>query len=69
MNELVKSSFSQLQITVHEDDDEWPVLDQSAYSYSITNDTVVGSMFGNADATDDDFLEEHRRLTYWTDSR
>ena len=59
----------QLEITIHEEDDNWPVLDQSAYSYTITNDTTVGALFGNVDATDDDFLEEHRRLTYWTDSR
>ncbi|KAH3897188.1 hypothetical protein DPMN_021373 [Dreissena polymorpha] len=59
----------QLEITVHEEDDNPPYLDQTSYSYTITNDTTAGAKFGNVDATDRDFLPEHRRLTYRTDSR
>ncbi|XP_052260269.1 protocadherin-15-like isoform X2 [Dreissena polymorpha] len=57
-----------LEITVHEEDDNPPYLDQTSYSYTITNDTTAGAKFGNVDATDRDFLPEHRRLTYRTDS-
>ncbi|XP_052764838.1 protocadherin Fat 3-like [Mya arenaria] len=62
------SATTTLEITIHEEDDNPPVLDKTAYTYSITNDTTAGAMFGNVDATDIDVLPEHRRHTYTTDS-
>ncbi|WAR16183.1 hypothetical protein MAR_030777 [Mya arenaria] len=48
------SATTTLEITIHEEDDNPPVLDKTAYTYSITNDTTAGAMFGNVDATDID---------------
>ena len=61
--------FLQLQITVNAEDDNPPVLTKTSYTETISNDTGVGAVFGNADATDDDFLAKHRRHKYKTDSR
>ncbi|XP_053382149.1 uncharacterized protein LOC123540716 [Mercenaria mercenaria] len=57
-----------VEVTIHEDDDNWPVLDLPSYAYTILNDTTPGTSFGSFSSDDDDFLPEHRLHTYHTDS-
>jgi hypothetical protein len=59
----------QVRITIHEDNDNPPVLSQSSFVYTITNDSLPDLTFGSFSSTDIDIKEEHQIVTYTTSSR
>ncbi|XP_060602399.1 cadherin-18-like, partial [Ruditapes philippinarum] len=59
---------TEVRITIHEDNDNPPVLSQSSFVYTITNDSLPDLTFGSFSSTDIDIKEEHQIVTYTTSS-